>query len=90
MARSKLGDRDGTRALIDVLLLHRQLPADALIAGMVAAMSVGSVDAAVVAIEARKAIQTADAVVVPIGEHLSRFDRPKPSLAHHDQLLEAQ
>ena len=89
-ARSKLGDRNGTRALIDVLLLHRQLPADALIAGMIAAMSVGSVDAAVVAIEARKTIQTADAVVVPIGEHLARFDRPKPSLAHYDQLLEAQ
>ena len=35
-----------------------------------------SVDAAVVAIEARKTIQTADAVVVPIGEHLARFDRP--------------
>jgi hypothetical protein len=28
--------------------------------------------------------------VVPIGEHLARFDRPKPSLAHYDQLLEAQ
>jgi len=89
-ARSKLGDRDGTRALIDVLLLHRQLPADALIAGMTAAMSVGSVDVAVVAIEARKTLQNADAVVAPIGEHLARFDRPKPSLAHYDQLLEAQ
>ena len=76
-ARERLGDRDGTNALIEVLLAHRQLPAAAVIAGMAAAMSVGSVDPAVVVIEARKRLET-DAVVIPIGEHLARFDRPAP------------
>ena len=33
-ARRRLGDRDGTRALIDVLLLHRAIPTDAVIAGI--------------------------------------------------------
>jgi transposase len=89
-ARRRLGDRDGTRALIDVLLLHRSVPADALVTGMQRALSAGSVDVAVVAIEARRAGEQTVARVVPIGEGLSRFDRPTPSIADYDQLLEAQ
>lgn len=46
------GDAAGTRELIDVLLLHRHLPADTVVAGIRAAMSVGSVLAEVVAVEA--------------------------------------
>ena len=89
-ARRRLSDRDGTRALIEVLLLHRSISADALVAGMQRALTAGSVDAAVVAIEARRAVESAGAVVVPIGEGLSRFDRPPPSIADYDALLEAQ
>ena len=89
-ARRRLGDRDGTRALIEVLLLHRTIPADALIAGMQRALTAGSIDAAVVAIEARRAGEPAVATVVPIGEGLSRFDRPAPSIADYDDLLEAR
>jgi len=89
-ARRRLGDRDGTRALIEVLLLHRNIPADALVAGMARALSAGSIDAAVIAIEARRAEEPAIAAVVPIGEGLSRFDRPAPSIAGYDDLLEAQ
>jgi hypothetical protein len=53
-ARRRLGDRDGTKALIEVLLLHRVLPAGAVIAGMTGALAAGSVEPAVVAIEARR------------------------------------
>jgi hypothetical protein len=82
--------RDGTRALIEVLLLHRSLPSDALIAGIDAALAVGSVDAEVVAVEARRrGERTGGALVIPIGEGLSRFDRPPPSIARYDDLLEA-
>ncbi len=89
-ARRRLGDRDGTRALIEVLLLHRTIPADAVIAGMDRALGAGSTDPAVVAIEARRAVEGAGATVVPIGEGLSRFDRPAPSIVGYDDLLEAQ
>jgi transposase len=89
-ARRRLGDRDGTRALIEVLLLHRTLSADAVIAGMERALTAASVDPAVVAIEARRAAQPAEAPVIPIGEGLSRFDRPPPSTAGYDDLLEAK
>jgi len=89
-ARRRLGDRDGTRALIEVLLLHRAIPAAGVTAGMDRALTAGSIDPAIVAIEARRAVEGAGAVVVPIGEGLSRFDRPAPSIARYDDLLEAQ
>ncbi len=49
------GDRDGTKAMVEVLLLHRRLtPAD-VVAGLAAAVSVGSANPFVVGVEARKA-----------------------------------
>lgn len=85
-ARRRAGDAQGTRALIEVLLLHRHLPADAVIAGMAAALAAGVVDAEVVAVEARRAADGQPGVVVPIGA-LARYDRPAPSLGGYDELL---
>jgi transposase len=86
-ARRRLGDRLGTKALIGVLLAQRVLPADAVVAGMAAALAAGSVDPEVVAVEARRHIkQAAPAPVVPIGVRLS--PRPVPTLEGYDALLE--
>ena len=52
--RRKLGDSAGTRALIEVLLLHRRLPAVSVTAGITAALAAGSCSPDVVAVEARK------------------------------------
>ncbi|MET8699853.1 hypothetical protein ABZW10_13420 [Kitasatospora sp. NPDC004723] len=54
-AREAHGRAEGTRALIEVLLLHRRLPSEAVIAGMSAVLEAGSVSPELVAIEARKA-----------------------------------
>jgi hypothetical protein len=54
-ARKQLGDSAGTRALIEVLLLHRHLDRAGVLAGISAALSIGSTNADVVAVEARKA-----------------------------------
>jgi transposase len=89
-ARRRAGDRDGTRALIEVLLLHRVLPGAQVAAGIDRALAAGSTDPTVVAIEARRAGETGAGVVVPLGEGLSRFDRPAPSIADYDQLLAAR
>jgi transposase len=48
------GDADGTRELIDVLLLHRTMDAADVAAGIVSALGVGAVSADVVAVEARR------------------------------------
>jgi hypothetical protein len=53
-ARSRHGDGAGTRALIEVLLLHRRMPPAQVMAGMAAALGAGSCSPDVVAVEARK------------------------------------
>jgi transposase len=111
-ARKGLGDPDGTRALVEVLLLHRHLPHTAVVAGITAALSVGSISPDVVAVEARKASSASRSGTVS-GEHvvislperrdtpptvapgesaevlgLLGDDRPTPTVAHYDQLLD--
>lgn len=53
-ARAKLGDGAGTRALIEVLLLHRRLPAASVEAGITAALRAGTCSPDVIGVEARK------------------------------------
>src|SRR5260370_23011990 len=53
-ARARHGDAAGTRALIEVLLLHRRMPPWQVVAGLTAALRAGSCSPDVVAVEARK------------------------------------
>ncbi len=53
-AWARHGDAAGTRALIEVLLLHRRMPPGQVIAGIAAALAAGACSADVVAVEARK------------------------------------
>ena len=88
-ARRRLGDGAGTRALIVVLLLQRRLAAAVVAEAMNAALAIGSVDAEVVAIEARRIdARRPPAAVVPIGAG-ARDVRPAPRLDHYDALLAA-
>jgi hypothetical protein len=101
-ARKARGDAAGTRALVEVLLLHRHLQAADVLAGITAALSVGAADADVVAVEARKvAGQRGRGTAVPPAASRERVfslterrlaalpgdDRPLPSVAAYDQLL---
>jgi transposase/predicted nucleic acid-binding protein len=85
-ARRKHGDAAGTRALIEILLAHRTLPADALTAAMSKAADSGVLDAQAVIIDARRQAGRQVAPVIPIGA-LARYDRPAPALDAYDQLL---
>ena len=85
-ARRALGDTAGTKALIEVLLAHRSVPADALLGAMSTAVDNDLLDPQVVLIEARRHAAAAVAPVIPIGA-LARYDRPAPSLADYDELL---
>jgi transposase len=102
-ARAAHGDADGTRALIEVLLLHRRMPAAQVTAGITAALQAGSVSPDVVAIEARKhpapragaglarqRVRPSRAAVVTLPRRqapLPADQRPAPSMAAYDQLL---
>jgi transposase len=57
-ARKAHGDAAGTRALIEVLLLHRRMADEHVVAGIAAALSAGALTCDAVALEARKAADT--------------------------------
>ena len=86
-ARRKLGDREGTRALIEVLLLHRRLPFASVHAALDAVEPIGSTDPALVAIEARRSADGGHRAAVVERPVLRRYDRPAPALAGYDALL---
>lgn len=100
-ARKTLGDSPGTSALVEVLLLHRYLEHADVLAGVRAALAVGSVSADVVAVEARKAAQQRGVQLPPAPaphrQHVISLtrrltgllpdDRPLPSVAAYDDLL---
>ena len=85
--RRRLGDREGTRALIEVLLLHRSLPFVAVHAALDAVERIASVDPALVAIEARRIADGGRERAVVERPALRRYDRPAPALAGYDALL---
>jgi transposase len=100
-ARAKHGDGDGTRALIQVLLLHRHLAHGDVVAGIEAALQVGATSADVVAVEARRAAdrrragtpagQAEPSAVASLTERRLRAlpgeDRPLPDVQAYDSLL---
>ena len=102
-ARISGGDGAGTRTLIEVLLLHRQLPAAAVIAGMNAALALGVTTPDLVAVEARRAADVAGLTATPTpasarvlslpdrvgtaGPELPADERPVPTVVPYDQLL---
>lgn len=91
-ARRALGDRDGTRALVGALLLHRTLPASALVHAMTEATATGRFEADLLAVTARAhtAAQRPTPAPVPLpdnGTAPTTPIRPTPSLAGYDQLL---
>jgi hypothetical protein len=101
-ARKAHGDAAGTRALVEVLLLHRHLDRDDVLAGITAALGIGSSNVDVVALEARKTAEQRDNAcsmlpvsspqrVVSLTERRLAVvpvdDRPLPSVDVYDQLL---
>lgn len=63
--RKEHGDAAGTRALIEVLLLHRRMAHEHVVAGLAATLRVGALTADVVALEARKAGEGDEAALAP-------------------------
>jgi transposase len=96
------GRAQGTRALIEVLLLHRHRPAQAVLAGITVTLAARSTSPELVAVEARKAagglgcsdlvdLSDLDLPAVSAGDRAnavpSTQPRPVPSVTAYDQLL---
>lgn len=90
-ARRQHGDSAGTRALIEVLLAHRRLPTEAVLAGMATAVRLGRLEADLVAVEARRHLEpTRRTAPNPVGQaarDVGEQQRPAPTLRSYDTLL---
>ncbi|MET8162513.1 IS21 family transposase [Sphaerisporangium sp. NPDC005289] len=101
-ARKAHSDDVGTRALVEVLLLHRHMDGEHVVAGLAAALRAGALTADAVALEARKAADEAgdqpaagtpsvgSAVASLTARRLEKLPpdtRPLPSVAAYDELL---
>jgi transposase len=86
-ARAAHGEAAGTRVLVEVLLLHRRMPAPAVLAGIAAALDAGSTSPELIAIEARKAGGPGEVEPPAHARTLPGQARPLPSVAAYDALL---
>src|SRR5580658_127716 len=85
-ARTAHGDAAGTRALVEVLLLHRRMAHEHVVAGIAAALRAGAMTADVVAMEARKA---ADADTPGAAAQHDEIPQPSPVASLTERRLAA-
>jgi transposase len=86
--QQRRGCQDGTRAMIEVLLLGRQHGYERMRRAVEQALGMGASDVAIIRylLEADGMEARLPAAVLEVG-WLSRYERPQPSLGHYDQLL---
>ena len=85
--KGRLGDKAGTRAMIDVLLAHRRYTVAVMRQAIERALNLGAIDPATIELLAR-AIVAGDPVqptLIEVGE-LARYERPLPDTTCYDQL----
>jgi transposase len=85
--KKRLGDKAGTRALIEVLLLYRTHDKEVMAAAIAAALEVGAFDPQAIALLARHRAQPLEAhqLALDVGD-LSRYDRPEPDTRAYEVL----
>ena len=86
--RKRLGDKAGTRAFIEVLLLHRKHDREVVESAVDCALEIGTCDPGTVALIATQLIAPprAEAAVIDVGD-LRRYDRPAADVSAYDALL---
>ncbi len=91
--KERLGDKAGTRQLIEVLLLHRHHGRPVVRQAVEQALALGAIDAGAVALFARHLETRADEQPVQLSlsdlGDLSRYERPLPETTTYDVLLQA-
>jgi hypothetical protein len=88
--RKRLGESSAARQMVDVLLLHRQHPAEVVDHAVAGAIAAGAYDGRAVAVLVRRAREGQRHVMVlaDVGG-LEVYERPQPQVDAYDQLLHA-
>lgn len=89
-ARRHGGDRDGTKALIELLLAQRTIGPATMSSAITRMLTLDVIDPAVVIIEARRQQRPTITPAVALEPQLMLFERPAPTLARYDELLETR
>lgn len=86
--RARHGDSEGTRHLVDVLMLHREHPEEEVQMAVELALQYGSIDAPAVDLLVRQ-LQTPQRTQAPLTDlgELARYNRPLLPVNDYDQLL---
>jgi len=86
--KARLGDKQGTRALIDVLLLYRCYAGEVMAEAIAAALEVGAIDPQAIALMARHSSRPTAAaqLALDVGS-LARYDRPAPDTHAYEALM---
>ena len=86
--KARLGQRPGTRAMIEVLLLHRDFPRDVVVASVSKALDMGAINRASIELLARGALagESVQMSMLEVGD-LARYARVLPDLGHYNALL---
>jgi hypothetical protein len=84
----RYGEADGTRALVEVPMLHRQAPAEAVHQAVVQALAYGCCNVEAIGVLLRR-IQDEASSPAPLTElgTLSGYERPAGDVQHYDVLL---
>ena len=87
--QKRLGKHEGTRAMVDLLLLGREHGWPALCKAVESALVLGSSDESVVRCELLTPKASAPVPALPLEQlgRLSRYERPMPEMSGYDQLL---
>ena len=85
----RYGETDGTKQLLEVLLLHRQAPQAHVEAAVTEALRLGCCDAGAIAVLVRHQIADEDAPAPPLTDlgSLSVYERPAGDVVHYNALL---
>jgi hypothetical protein len=85
--RTRLGDKAGTRAMIEVLLAHRRYPREVMRQAIERALDLGAIDPATIELVARGFLagEPTQPTLIEVGE-LARYERPLPDTTCYDLL----
>ncbi|MGH2720326.1 MAG: IS21 family transposase, partial [Actinomycetota bacterium] len=86
--RTRLGDKDGTRAMIEVLLAHRRFPKEVMRQAIERALGLGAIDPDTIELVARGIVagEGTQPTLIDVGQ-LARYDRPLPDTVQYDLLV---
>ena len=87
--KQRYGETEGTKQLVEVLLLHRQAPRAQVEAAVADALRLGCCDAGAIAVLVRHQMAEEEAPAPPLTDlgSLSVYERPAGDVAHYNALL---